>query len=132
MEEPLVSWTLLVGRVCLALLFLVSGVHKGIWFDKALIEFQNARAPLLPASVIGTVVLHIAASLAIIAGVFVRESALLLALFTVLATWRVHDFWNRTGQERLIQSRFALAHLAVIGGLLILAAIGPGTIVLFG
>jgi putative oxidoreductase len=132
MEEPVLSWVLLVGRTCLALLYLVSGVHKAVYFDKAIREFRAARAPALVPTLTATIVLHIVASTALIAGVFVRESALALALFTVLATYRVHDFWNRTGEEKLVQSRFALAHLAVIGGLVILAAVGPGQLVLLG
>ena len=39
-EEPLASWILLVARVCLASVFLVSGVHKAVWYKKAVAEFN--------------------------------------------------------------------------------------------
>jgi len=130
MEEPFFSWFLLFGRLCLSVVYLVSGLHKGIYFEQAIAEFRAARVPLTRPAVIATVVLHVAAALGLIIGVFVRESALALAVFTLVATWRVHDFWNLEGPERLLQSRFALAHLAVIGGLLLLAATGPGALVL--
>ena len=132
MEEPLYSWFLLVGRVCLSMVFLVSGVHKGIYFQKAIVEFQEARIPMTRTAVVATVVLHVVAAVCLIVGVFVRESAIALAAFTLVATWRVHDFWNMEGPEKLLQSRFALAHLAVVGGLLVLAATGPGSIALVG
>ena len=112
------------------MLYLVSGLHKGIYFEKAVVEFQSARVPFTRLAVIMTVAVHIAAALCIIVGIFIRESALVLALFTLVATWRIHDFWNLKRPERLLQSRFALAHLAVIGGLLLLAAMGPGSLVL--
>ena len=112
------------------MVYLVSGIHKGIYFKKAVIEFQSARVLFPQLVVILIVVLHIIAALCIIIGVLVQVSALVLALFTLIATWRVHDFWNfRDGPERLLQSRFALAHLAVVGGLLLLAATGPGLLV---
>lgn len=130
MEEPLFSWFLFIGRCCLSIVYLVSGLHKGIYFQKAIAEFQAARVPFTRSAVLATVVLHVVAALCLIIGVWVRESALALALFTLIATWRVHDFWNLQGAERLMQSRFALAHLAVIGGLLLLAATGPGALVL--
>jgi len=130
MEEPLFSWFLLVGRVFLSLIYLVSGLHKGIYFQQAVAEFQEARVPFTRIAVVLTVVLHVVAALCLIIGVFVREVAMVLAIFTIVANWRVHDFWNlRDGPERLLQSRFALAHLAVVGGLLLLAAIGPGRLV---
>ena len=130
MEEPIYSWFLFAGRVSLSLVYMASGLHKGIYFQKAVDEFQEARIPLTRIAVRVTVVFHIVAASCLIIGVFVPESALALAAFTLVATCRVHNFWNMDGPERLLQSRFALAHLAVIGGLLLLAATGPGSIVL--
>ncbi len=132
MEAPWFSWCFLVGRILLALVYLVGGIHKGIWYQKALVEFQTARVPFVRVAVIGTVVLHIAAPVCLILGVFVRESALALAVFTALATFKAHDFWNLSGANRLDQSRIAMAHLAIIGGLLLLAAAGPGRFVAIG
>ncbi len=132
MEEPWFSWCFLVGRIVLALVYLVSGIHKGIWYQKALVEFQQVRIPFVRVAVIGTVVLHIVAPVCLILGIFVRESALALAIFTALATFIAHDFWNLSGTDRLDQSRIALAHVAIIGGLLLLAAAGPGRFVAIG
>jgi putative oxidoreductase len=127
MEDSVTSFSLLIGRVCLSLVYLVSGLHKGIYFEKALDEFQNAGIPFANIAVIVIVIFHIIAASFLIVGVFVSESALALAIFTFVATWRTHSFWVLPGgSERLLQSRFALAHLAVIGGLLILSVIGPG------
>jgi putative oxidoreductase len=128
MEEPLQSWIALLARACIGSYFLVSGVHKGIWYSKAVEEFRAARVPLLHFFLIGTVALHVVASVCLLAGAYVRPSAVALAGFSLVATWRVHDFWNRAGEERLAQSRIAGANLAVIGGLLLLAAFGPGAI----
>jgi len=50
----------------------------------------------------------------------------LLAAFTVVATVWVHDFWNMSGIDRLARSRIFVAHLAIVGGLLLLAVSGPG------
>ena len=132
MEEPWFSWCFLVGRIFLALVYLVSGIHKGIWYRKALVEFQQVPIPFVRVAVIGTVVLHIVAPVCLILGIFVRESALALAIFTALATFKAHDFWTLSGTDRLDQSRIALAHVAIIGGLLLLAAAGPGRFVAIG
>lgn len=129
-EEPLLSIAALVARIFLSMVFLVSGIDKSINFSAAMEEFSAERVPLLPFSLIATIVLHLAGSVCLIAGWFVTESALLLALFTLAATIHVHDFWNMEGSERVERSRIALANLGLVGGLLLLAAVGPGTYIL--
>jgi putative oxidoreductase len=129
-EEPLLSWLILVARFCLAAVFLVSGVHKAFYYRKAVDEFNRAGIAFVGLTLPLTIALHVLASIAIVLGVYVTEAAFLLALFTLVATLQVHRFWGASGAERLEQSRIALAHLAIIGGLLTLAALGPGRFVL--
>lgn len=129
-EEPFSSWMILAGRLCLATVFLVSGIHKGVWRDKAVQEFRDAGVPAVGLFLSLTVALHLFAPVALVLGIYVREAALALAVFTVVATVKVHCFWRMEGTERLARSRIAMAHLAVVGGLLILAAVGPGKFVL--
>jgi len=126
MTDATEAWILLLARCALAAVFLVSGVHKALWYQKAGDEFRAAGVPLRAFFLPATIALHILASCSIIAGVYVREAALLLALFTVVATIRVHCFWRMSGDERLARSRIAMAHLAIVGGLLLLAVTGPG------
>ncbi len=121
---------ILTARLCLAAVFLVSGIHKGIWYEKAVEEFKDAGVPAIGFFLPLTIALHLVAPLALVLGVFVREAALALALFTVISTAKVHCFWRMEGMERLARSRIAMAHLAVVGGLIILAAAGPGRLVL--
>ena len=125
-DEPVLGWALLFARTCLAGVFLVSGVHIALYYEKAREEFQLARVPATGILLPLTILLHLIAAASLISGVYARESALLLALFTVVATVKVHCFWRMTGPERLDRSRVALSNLAIVGGLLLLAATGPG------
>ena len=126
-NEPYYSVVLLVARCCLAAIFVVSGIHKSVWYSKAVDEWKQACVPQFTLPL--TILLHIAGSLALITGLYVSEVAITLAVFVLMATILVHNFWAMNGVEKLIHSRAALANLAVTGGLLLLAAVGPGELV---
>jgi len=129
-EEPLLSWMILFARICLAAVFAVSGVHKALYFRAAQEEFHAAGVPLVGVFLPLTILLHLLGPIFLVSGVLASEAALVLAVFTVVATMKVHHFWRMKGEERLAQSRIALAHLALVGGLVMLAAAGPGRLVL--
>ena len=129
-EDPWFSVVALIARTLMATVFLVSGIDKSIHFRRALEEFEKDNIPLRPASLTLTIVLHWVAPICLIAGWLVTEMALSLAVFTLAATILVHHFWTMEGQQRLARSRIALANLGLIGGLLLLAAAGPGKWVL--
>ena len=129
-EEPIASWLLLAGRFSMALVFLVSGIDKGVWYQRAVEEFKIDRVPWITLTLPATVALHLIASVCLILGFETQIAALLLAFFTIVATLKVHAFWRLPKEEQLARSRIANANLAIVGGLLILAATGPGTIAL--
>jgi putative oxidoreductase len=126
LSESLASWLYLAGRIGLAAVFLVSAIHKAVWYQRAVEEFQQAGIPLIRITLPATITLHTFAPIAIIAGVYVVEAALALAVFTIVATVKVHNFWAMQGVQRLIISRVAMANFAVVGGLLTLAAFASG------
>ena len=129
-EEPKTSILILVARILIASVFLVSGIHKGIWYGKAVVEFRNAGIPAIGITLPATIILHLAAPICLIMGYMTQEAALALAVFTVIATAKVHSYWRLPKEEQLARSRITTANLAIIGGLLLLAATGPGQIAL--
>ena len=125
-DEQGTSWLMLAARVLIAVVFLVSGVHKGLWYRKAGAEFKRDKIPLIWLTLPGTVALHVVASICLIVGFMSREAALALAVFTIIATLKVHAYWRLPTEQQLGRSRITAANLAIIGGLLLLVAVGPG------
>ncbi len=121
---------LLVARLSLSVVFLLSAFDKTTRFSAAQQEFRDAKVPLPDVSAIAVIVLHWICSLALISGVYASQAAMVLAVFILLATLWVHNFWTREGQERINVSRIAMANLAIFGGLLLAAATGPGQYVI--
>ncbi len=120
----------LFARILLGAVFLVSGIDKIIFFGEAREEFRKAKLPYSNVCLMAVIPLHFFAGLGIILGIYTSPSAFLLAGFMLCVTLWIHDFWNRpTRQAKLESSRLALANYAVLGGLLMLAANGPGAYV---
>jgi putative oxidoreductase len=125
-DESATNILILLARVLLALVFLLSGIHKGIWYQKAAGEFQRDNIPAIWLTLPATIGLHLIASTCLILGYQTREAALVLAIFTVVATLKVHAYWRLPASEQLSRSRIFTANLAIIGGLLMLVAVGGG------
>ncbi len=129
-SDSLAGWMMLVARLLLASVFLISAIHKAFWYGKADAEFRGVGLPVVNLVLPATIALHLLGSVSLIVGMYVTESSLALAVFTLIVSFKVHDFWNMSGDERLERSRVFEANIAVVGGLILLAAVGPGRLVL--
>ena len=109
----------LAGRVLIALVFLGGAAQKVA--DPAPVAGLIAGIGLLPALVWPVALLNLAAGLGLVFGPGVRAWALVLAgycVFTSLFHWQLRaDPWQVT---------IVVKNWAIAGGLLILAAQGPG------
>jgi putative oxidoreductase len=61
-------------------------------------------------------------------GVQARLGALLLIGFIGFATILAHPFWSRRGAEFRQSFTLSLEHLAMIGGFVMIAALGSGSL----
>jgi putative oxidoreductase len=118
---------LLIARIMLGWIFVRSGFGK--IFDVAGFSAGLARNGVPLADVLGPIgaAVEFFGGLALVLGLRIRSSALLMIAFTVVATLISHRFWDvaeaaaRRGQ--LVQFE---KNLAIIGGLLAVWAAGAG------
>jgi putative oxidoreductase len=118
----------LMGRVLLALMFVPSGFSKVTNFDGTVGYIAAKGLPLPPVLAGGTIALEIVAGLALLLGFKARWAALALAVFAVLAALFFHNFWTMPAAEQMAQSIAFYKNLAITGGLLFVAAYGPGPV----
>ncbi len=116
----------LLGRFLLAVLFVVGGFSKIGGFDGIAGYIGSKGLPLPQLLAVGTIVLEIVAGLALIAGLKARWAAAALAVFTLLATLLFHNYWAMPVEQQRIQYLLFSKNIAVIGGLLMVVAFGPG------
>ena len=110
-----------VGRVLLALIFLMSGIMKVMNFNATADVMTSVGMPMATFLLVIGIIIEIGGSLALIFGKYVRNAARALIIYTIVATLYFHmDFSNQ------IQMMMFMKNLAIIGGLLAVGAIAPG------
>jgi putative oxidoreductase len=116
----------LIGRLLLAPMFLLSGYSKIGGLAGTAGAIASKGLPMSEALAVAALVVELGAGVMIVLGWKTRWAALLLVAFTVLASYFFHNFWALPAAEQMTQQLFFLKNLAVIGGLLLLVAFGPG------
>lgn len=125
-EHLLAHLLALAGRIGIAVLFLPSGLGKlmSLGPTAGFIASKGLPAAPLLAGLSGA--LEVAAALALLLGWRTRWAALALAAFTLVAAVVFHDFWAAEGPQALFQRLSFFKNVGIAGGLLLLAASGPG------
>src|ERR1051326_3765395 len=126
-----------IGRIFIPILFLVSGIQKVINVADiaALLEANNIPIPQAIVPYLGSMpkyqalgyliaAIEIICGLLVLIGLKARWAALVLIVFTACTIIFVHHFWDMQG-DQLIQNRAdALKDLSILGGLLLIVAVG--------
>ena len=112
---------LLGGRILMALIFVAAGASKMGQYAATQQYMQSAGVPgvLLPL----VIALELGGGLAILLGWYTKPMAYLLAAFTLLAAALFHHNFADVTQMTMF-----MKNLAIAGGFLALAVVGPGTI----
>lgn len=118
--------TLLVGRLCLAALFLWSGLGKIGGFAGLVGMLTSQGVPLPPVAAVIAILLETGGAALVIVGFLTRPAAAGLIVFTVAATLIAHNFWAFEGADRPPQQIQFMKNLGLVGGFLVLVASGPG------
>jgi putative oxidoreductase len=116
----------LAGRVLLAALFLPAGITKLTGFEGTVGYIASVGLPLPAVGAVLALLVEIVGSVALIAGFGTRIAALVLAAFTLVASFFFHAFWAVPADQAFMVQLLFFKNLAVVGGLLALAANGAG------
>jgi putative oxidoreductase len=114
---------ILLGRLLLSALFIVSGIWKIAHFATTSGYF-NRVVGVLPgeALAVTAILIELGGGILLLIGWRKRWVAWFLAIFVVVATAFGHRFWEADPAQFVGQMNNFLKNLAIIGGLLILAA----------
>jgi putative oxidoreductase len=128
-----------IGRILIPLLFIVDGIRKALTIADFAKALQAGNAPF-PEEIVpylggmpkyealgyAIVAIEIICGLMVLIGLKARWGALILVVFTACTIIFVHHFWDMNGEVMTASLMEALKYLSIIGGLLMVVAVGSG------
>ncbi|CDX27402.1 putative quinol oxidase subunit [Mesorhizobium sp. ORS 3324] len=115
------STTILLGRILLAVIFLLSGFGKLTAISATAGYFGALGLPVPTVTAVVVGLIELLGGLAILVGFQTRVAAWVLAIFTIATGLVAHTGW--ADQMQMIQF---LKNLAITGGFILLASSGAG------
>jgi len=116
----------LLSRLLLAALFLPAGIGKITGFAGTAGYIASVGLPLPTLGAAVAIAVEVLGGLALIVGFGTRWAALVLALFTLAASFFFHNYWAVPAEQQFMQQLLFMKNVGVVGGLLALAAFGAG------
>jgi|HubBroStandDraft_5_1064220.scaffolds.fasta_scaffold64318_2 putative oxidoreductase len=124
LQELGVVYGVPLARALMAAVFLYSGQDKIRHWRAGVEEVAGLGMPMPQLFAAATIVVQIVGGLSVLSGIGLFFGAAVLALFTAAATILGHRFWLLHGQPAKQELTTTLEHLAIVGGLLLLAVSG--------
>lgn len=113
-----------LGRGGLCLPYAYSGFDKLLDFPGAVAALTNLGLQPAPMLVATVIVVQLGGCILVMCGkrLWRMVGALVLGMFTIIATVVGHAFWEMSGMGRLHHLDVVLAHAGLVGGFILVAA----------
>jgi putative oxidoreductase len=112
--------------VLLASIFVYSGFGKITDFQGTAGYIASAGMPMPQVLAVGAIVVEFIGGLALLIGFRARWAALAFVVFLIVITPIFHNFWSVPADEVMSQQINFIKNVAIIGGMLMVMAFGPG------
>ena len=116
----------LFGRTLLASLYLPAGFGKVTDFSGTVGYIASNGVPMPELAAAAAVGIELGLGMLLLLGWQTRWAALGIAFFTLVVSFIFHNFWAVPVDEVVMQQQSFFKNIAVIGGLLTVAAWGAG------
>ena len=117
---------MLLARIFMMVLFVMSGWAKLTGFQGTVGYMASTGAPMPAVAAAIAVVMEFGVGIALLIGFWTRPLALLLALFVLGTSFIAHSYWSMEGAMEAANKIQFYKNLTIMGGLFLLAAVGPG------
>ena|SRR5215213_4934122 len=118
----------LIGRLMMASIFVIFGIRKVLAFAATAGYFTKLGFPMPEVMVVLAILIEVGGGLLLAIGWRTRWVAWLLALFTLIAMFMAHRYWEFDAAQYANQMTHFWKDVCIIGGLMMVAAYGPGSL----
>jgi putative oxidoreductase len=115
----------LVGRILLAVIFILSGFSKITGYDGTA-AYMATKLPMVGVLLPLTILVELGGGILLAIGYKARWAALALAGFSILAALVFHNFWAVEAAQKMGQQINFMKNIAITGGMLMVFAFGAG------
>ena len=126
MNSNTINVAALAGRILLALLFVIAGFGKIAGFDGTVGYMASKGLPMPQVLLVLTILLELGGGLLLMIGWKVRWVTLAFFLWLIPTTLIFHKFWGIEAAQVQNQMNHFLKNVSIMGGMLLLWALGPG------
>ncbi|MCG9737701.1 DoxX family protein [Shewanella insulae] len=120
-QKRLASAGVQIGRIMLALYFLIPGIMKFVSWDMHVALMESHQMVLIPLLLATAGVSQIVAAICLIFDRYTSVVSSLLAMMVLLINVTLHDFWHFEGVEAAHEMQNFIKNLGIFAGLLVLA-----------
>jgi len=122
----------LIARILLAVVFIVSGYGKIGGFDGTVAAIAGKGIPLPQVAAAITILIELGGGILLVLGWKTRWLGLIFFLWLIPTTALFHDFWAAPPDQHMAQQIHFMKNLAIMGGMLMVYAFGPGRLSIDG
>jgi putative oxidoreductase len=116
----------LIGRVLVAYMFIPAGISKIMGFAGTVGYIGSVGLPLPAVGAVIAILVEVGAGAALLLGYKTRIAAIVLAVFTLAASFFFHPYWAAPEAQKMVATLLFTKNIAIVGGLLAMAAFGAG------
>lgn len=116
----------LVGRILIALIFVVSGFGKITGFEGTVGYIASKGLPLPEFAAMAAVIIELGGGLMVVFGWKARWAAAAMFVFTAVAALIFHNFWAVPAAQSQNQMIHFMKNVSMLGGLLYVIVYGSG------
>lgn len=126
MNQFITKFGPLVGRILMAVIFLLSGIGKIGNFAGTAGYMASKGVPMTELLLVITIIIEVGSAVMLVLGWKARLAAAVLFLWMIPVTLTFHNFWAAPADQQMVQQIMFLKNLAMMGGILFIMAFGSG------